>query len=103
MNVTKQQFNSNPRAKLLRDISLDITRNLDALLHQDVDKEQAYASIESLSGQLKLSKSFRTEQEARDFLALQVEQKSSEIGTLKYEYPEWERGLPPMPAPPEQV
>ncbi len=52
MNVTKQQFNSNPRAKLLRDISLDITRNLDALLHQDVDKEQAYASIESLSGQL---------------------------------------------------
>ncbi len=54
------------------------------------------------SGQPKLSKSFRTEQEARDFLALQVEQKSSEIGTLKYEYPEWERGLPPMPAPPEQ-
>jgi len=51
--VTRKQFNSNPRSKEIRDISLGIIKNVDALLHKpDVDQLQASASIEALSGQL---------------------------------------------------
>lgn len=33
----------------------------------------------------------------------EIKRVTSEIGTLKYEYEEWVRGLPPMPAPPDKI
>lgn len=51
--VTKAQYNSNPRSKALRDITVKALRDVEMLLYEEPeDKQRYYAEIESLAGQL---------------------------------------------------